>query len=844
MFNDYLIIRVVSYTHKLKNMYFDERMKAMFFKILKKDLKRSRTMNTILFLFIILASLFVSSGLSNLFSVVKGMDYFLEEAVGDKDDYFLLVNSGKDDSNLHKVLDESEKVKSYACDKWYSYIDEVYTGEGEKLAWSGAIMLESPETTYIKLFDSDNKKISSVEKGHIYLSVNFMNDFDLKAGDKVRLKLNKEEKEYIIDGGLKDAFLGSSISGMNRFYMNDEDAKLYFDSDKDGSYSNSIAYIETDDIEGVTKALSEVEGAGGSFARDTVILTRIVEMLVAFIVVILSVCLIIVSFVILRFSIGFTIQDDFREIGVMKAIGIRNFKIRRLYLIKYLAISLVSVVIGCALSFPFGNLMIESVSKSMMLGNDYGMMINIAGSVIVFVLIMWLAFLSTGKVKKMTPVDAIRSGETGERFRKKRGIRIGKSHLKNSAYLAWNDILSSPKRYLNIIISIGICATFLLILANLTRTLDSNAFIDTFSVRADLYMQNEDPSVLDIDKLIDKYSDVEGIEELKNEKQIDPDVMKKYKNGKAIYADYLKLIEEKLASEGMPAKVYNDIIYSYKFSYEGEEYTYSFIQVAGNGTGKYPMTEGDAPQNKNEIAFTQAVEDSYGMKIGDTIEVDFGGTKEKCTITGKFQSMNNLGAMMRIHDDVPTDLKDYTGYMNTLITFTDNPDEKTIEERKDKIKEMFNADSVKNQKQECVDNMGTLDAMEAVEMLLMIITILVIILVTIMMERSFIIREKKQIAILKAVGFRNSDVIGWHVIRFGILGVIAVLLAVAISIPLTNVAGGAIFSMMGATSIKFMYSIIGLLKYPILLVAVTVLITRITSLYTGSIKARDTASIE
>ena len=28
--------------------------------------------------------------------------------------------------------------------------------------------------------------------------------------------------------------------------------------------------------------------------------------------------------------------------------------------------------------------------------------------------------LSTGKLKKMTPVDAIRSGEIGERFRKKR----------------------------------------------------------------------------------------------------------------------------------------------------------------------------------------------------------------------------------------------------------------------------------------------------------------------------------------------------------------------------------------------------------------------------------------
>ena len=41
----------------------------MFFKILKKDLKRNRSMNIILLLFIIVAAAFVASGLNNLVSV-------------------------------------------------------------------------------------------------------------------------------------------------------------------------------------------------------------------------------------------------------------------------------------------------------------------------------------------------------------------------------------------------------------------------------------------------------------------------------------------------------------------------------------------------------------------------------------------------------------------------------------------------------------------------------------------------------------------------------------------------------------------------------------------------------
>lgn len=815
----------------------------MFIKILKKDLKRSRTMNLILFLFIILSTVFVSSGLSNLISVTNGMDFFLTEALGDKTDYFLLVPTGNDDSKLTEILDKSDAVKSYAYDKYYGYHNDIYDEKDRKIVWYGAVMIQSPDDCYIKLFDSSNNVIKSVKKGHVYVTAKFLKEHNILPGDKVRLEVGGKEEEYIIDGGLKDAFLGSSISANNRFIMNDEDVDKYFESDKDGVSESRVVYVKTDDLNAVKKDISDIDGSV-EIARNTVILTRIVEMMVAFVVVILSICLIIVSFVILRFSIGFTIQDDFREIGVMKAIGIRNFKIRSLYLVKYLALSIAGVVIGCVISYPFGEMLLNSVSENMLLGNNFGKTVNLAGAFLVFALIMWSAFTSTGRVKKMTPVDAIRSGETGERFNKKRGIRIGRSHLKNAAYLAWNDILSSPKRYINIVISFGICTLFLLIIANLTATLDSNAFIDTFSVRADLYMKHEDSRVVDISGILDKYGYEPEINELEDNKRISPTSLKNYSNGREIYEDYLKLLEDKLADEGIPAKVFNDILYSYKFTFNGEEYNYSFYQVIGNSHKDYPMLKGFAPQNKNEIAITQIVADEFGMNIGDAIEIDFGDVKEKCTVTGIFQSMNNFGAVIRIHEDSPTDLKYYSGFMETLIDFTDNPDKETIESRKEQIKEILNADKVKNQVEECVDNIGILDTMKAVEVLLMTITIIVIVLVTVMMERSFIAKESKQIAILKAVGFRDSDVIKWQVIRFAILGVISVILAMIISIPVTTLAGNAVFSMMGAASVKWVYSIESLLKYPVILEAVTVLITFFTALYTRTINARDTASIE
>ena len=47
----------------------------MYLNILKRDLKRNRTMNIILLLFVILAAMFVASGLNNVVTILNGTDY-------------------------------------------------------------------------------------------------------------------------------------------------------------------------------------------------------------------------------------------------------------------------------------------------------------------------------------------------------------------------------------------------------------------------------------------------------------------------------------------------------------------------------------------------------------------------------------------------------------------------------------------------------------------------------------------------------------------------------------------------------------------------------------------------
>ena len=52
----------------------------MFLRILKKDLQRRKTTNVILLVFIMLASMFISSSVNNAAAVLGGIDSFWEKA--------------------------------------------------------------------------------------------------------------------------------------------------------------------------------------------------------------------------------------------------------------------------------------------------------------------------------------------------------------------------------------------------------------------------------------------------------------------------------------------------------------------------------------------------------------------------------------------------------------------------------------------------------------------------------------------------------------------------------------------------------------------------------------------
>lgn len=788
----------------------------MLGRILKKDLKRNKTMNIILFLFVIIASVFFASGIYNFVAVMNGTDYMFKKAgVGD----YQIISMGEYAiGKAEETIKAIPEVTDYKIDEVvYISKGDVLTEDGKKLEVQNIGMLDSIDRLGVTFFDKNDDPITFVESGTVIVSGKFFRDNNLVTGDRITIEKGDVKADLTVAGTLKDAVFGSEFMGNPRFLVNESDfAEFIEDETVFRYYGGELYYITTDDPDAVSSAVSVLDGIEYSDRTASLKIAYVMNLIIAFVVVILSICLMIVSFLVLRFSINFSIGEDFREIGIMKAVGIKNKRIRSLYLAKYAVIAVTGSVIGLFISFPFGNMLLDSMTKDMVLGTEFGHVWNIFGSVCVTLLVILFAYLSTSRIKKLTPIDAVRSGQTGERFKKKGGIRIAKNMFSSSWYLAINDILSSPKRFVTIIVTFSLCTLLMLMIVNTANTMKSDKLLYLFAPDADVFITDSDKAASFV-----------------------------HAGGEAELDEYLDELAERFTNEGMPCTARIRLIYTYQFEVEGSTYSYHVEQNWRTKASEHRMEEGKAPSNPNEVAITKHFTELTGARPGDTIRIDYGDKTEELLITGYYQSMNQLGKVLLLHEDAPTDFTHLTSASQFMLDFTDEPDQKTIDERVARIKELTGNNEVFNASEFCADCVRVYPIMNTVAKLLLLIVLIVVVLITVLMERSFITDEKNEIAIAKAVGFKDLTIIKWHVNRFFIVALASMFLAVILSMPMTELCISPIFGMMGASDIDYNYDILrGFIMYPGTVLIVTVVTAFITSLYTRKIVSRDTASIE
>ena len=788
----------------------------MFFHIIRKDLKRKKTMNIIVLLFIVLSAMFASSSVNNIVTVMGGIDHFMDiSGIGDVDMFYLTTEKNNGDTLMPTLKAAPSVTKIEKENVFYLHASDILLNGKKAMDFSNIALIQRVGEASINYFDSDNNIIETVPEGGVYITGPNPDNAGLEKGDMLDVTLGDMTVRLEFLGRGKDAMLGSNFLTNPRLLVSD---KLYneFAADESTKFlRGGVYYVESDDTKALAEAASENTSIVFDGTSSVIRTTYIMEVLVAALLLIISVILILVAFIVLRFTIGFTIAEEFREIGVMKAIGLKSGSVRKLYLVKYLGLAAVGSAVGYFLSIPFGRLMLSSAEQSIVLGNDSQVMIGLLAAAAVVLIIMLFCYGCTRKIKKLSPIDAVRSGQTGERFHRHSFLKLGRSRLSTSGFLSANDVISQPKQFGIMTVIFTLCILLVMILANTANTLASDKLVMTLSVtKSDLYYNRSD-------------------------------MLMKIMGGDD-YDKYIAECEKKLADAGIPGKIKNENTFKVSGETKKLKRNISAMWCARTDTSDYVYEEGTPPKNAHEIAATQQICDLFGIDIGDKISLTINGKTEEYLVTAKFQSMNQLGEVIRLHQDVEMDYSSSSNGFSFQIDFDDHPDAETIESRKDTVKELMQADSVKNVGEfvdECTNSSGPI---KAVKDLVLIIAMVMIAMLTVLMERSFITREKAEIALMKALGFRDRNIMLHHTLRFLTVGVLAGLISAALCMPLTKLAIDPIFGIMGATK-GVEYSIhplevFGL--YPIMIIAVIEVSALLTSLLTKRVSSSDTADIE
>lgn len=784
----------------------------MFLRILRKDLGRKKTMNIILLLFVIMCSMFASASISNIVAIYAGIDGYFDKA-GLPDMIVVLPY----EADPYKVIEKMSNVSDLRIEKNLTVLNAPrFKKNGKSFAtFTNIAVIMNDEERAINYFGEDNELLPPVEKGTFYATGSFSEGSDLKPGDEVELSNGGIKKTYIYKGLCKSAIRGTALSDSPLLIFSAEDF-AEFEADSDfKSWARYVIYFNTDDPD-IIQELAKSTANMYAYTRESFKSLYFNDMLIAYMMMAISVMLLLTGSVMLRFTIGFTISEEIREIGVMKAIGIGNPSIRLLYIVKYLGIALIGAAAGYFCSLPLSDMMLDRTSHNMVLSTDSNASIGLVSSGTIIVLIMLFSYICTRRVKKLSPIDAVRNGQTGERFRRKTIMHLGRSKLPASVFMPINDILSAPKQFGLICLISTMCGLMMSCVSSFVETLDSDIMLEYFSA-ADSQITWADMTVL---------SKIMGDDAESN---------------KAI-----EKAEKLLADNGMPARCAISTGAIYEISHKDKKTLALAIINKGVPASEFHCDEGQAPRKPDEIILTRLTMKKIGAKIGDRVKLYIGGKYCEFIITGRFSSFLGGGEAAMLHESFTHRKEDITNTNGMQILFEGDPDEKTVEGYIEKIKELTGTEMVYTNKDLVVNIVGLTDVLSSIKYMMMILTAVITALVIVLMERSFISKEKGEIALMKAIGIKDGSIIRQHVLRFVIVSAAACLLTFLLTVPACYLMFNWVTKMIG--DVTGVFPVINCVDEfvicPAILIGVTVLSAFFTALYSKTVRASDTASTE
>lgn len=612
-------------------------------------------------------------------------------------------------------------------------------------------------------------------EGEVYVSPSFQSLYNAQIGDNVDIHITGEAdaRHYRIAGYFEDPVAGSSIMGMKSILFNGKDLKDLKDIfESAGSAASGMSiygfHITRKDTcalsdSGFQRLLNEktdlTQYVGFAYQKAAISgFMLMFQKIISGIFLVFVLVLLIVALIVIGRSITSTIEEDFVDMGILKAVGYAKGDLRRVQILQYVILILAGMLLGLPVSVfaarAVNRLMI--IVNGVMVGNELPWLYSLAalGSVLLIFVLFILA--GTARIGRITPIRAIRGGADDVYFKDRFALGIHQKGL--GFWLALRQLLSGKKQYISACLVAALLVFFLSVMGRIGAWVgeDGKGLMDALNV-----------STYDVGV----YYNESGIQ---------------------------KEVEEKMLAEAGITDTY--ALRMTKGTVNNMEYVLYSISKPEY----YHILKGRTCRYANEIVITEFVAQDLGVKIGDTVQVAYFDNVGDFLVSGIYQCSNDVGANFGMSmegfasiggqwaDDDPNQYGAYTYYI-----FEDSA-------KTEEITEWLTAgygEAVTLDQNSWSGLESILDVISAMNVSEYVISVFFVAIVAFMTGHRILYREKRDLGIYKSLGFSSGKLRRSFALRFAIVTVLGSMMGVVGSAVLTDPFASAILRVAGVSSI-------------------------------------------
>lgn len=737
----------------------------MYRKLFLNDIKNNLLQTFSISLFVLLSVAFLATAGGMTVQLVSSIHTLLQTA---KTPHILQMHTGSiDQARLHTFVKMHPQIEQFQVLDFLNLDNSILSfhksSSGKAISlkdsvYDNGFSVQSPAFDYLLNLHNE---IITVKKGEVYVPIFYQSSGLAGTGDILKIQSRQGEIRLRVAGFVRDSQMNSSLSSSKRFLVSHEDFSFLQGL---GTMEHLIEFRLKD-----LRTSSEIESAYAAYNLESsgppLITYSLFQLVNAFsdgitIVTLLLISLLIIgiSLLCIRFSLLAKLEEDSRELSVLKAIGISLKERKMLFLSKYLFLSAISCISGFFLSFVLKIPLLHNMKMFFGESKETPISLFVAAMLSLSVFLTLLgAMLHLARRVQTIPMTHTVSLEETKNYPFLR-------RLPQVLHLVLSDIFSRKKLYLTMV-SVFILAVFVLTLPmSIYSTISNRQFIHYLGLS-------------DYDLRIDLSQTAE-------------------KEGE------LRTLLNELHNDSRIAKW--DIFHGKMIDFREKNGAIKKLWVEFGNPNSFPIQylTGSAPSEEDEIALSKLKADDLSLKVGDTLTLLLDGKSKVVRISGIYSDLTNGGKTAKanfpaensetIWTVIPVTLKSGYSAGDFSSSYSGRYPFAKFSDTENYLQQIFG---------------NTITMVKMIHYLAFATSLFLIFLIVALFIKMISQKAISENALLRALGFTTAQIRRQFYLKTAILLAVGIMCGNLLSISLGDSLGRGILSLIGVAGIQFVRNI-------------------------------------